>query len=65
MESFCLREEERLDEFFEKKTSIAKGKLPIAEAREPFTRFILGGFFSGQSNLVLHRFGDTFLLHEL
>lgn len=45
---FCLREEERLDEFFEKKTSIAKGSSMVSLAtnsREPFTRFILGGFF--------------------
>ena len=48
LESFCLREEERLDEFFEKKTSIAKGSSIVSLAtnsREPFTRFILGGFF--------------------
>ena len=48
LESFCLREEERLDEFFEKKTSIAKGSSMVSLAtnsREPFTRFILGGFF--------------------
>ena len=67
LESFCLREEERLDEFFEKKTSIAKGSSIVSLAtnsREPFTRFILGGFFSGQINLVLHRFGDTFLNHH-
>ena len=60
----CLREEERLDEFFEKKTSIAKGSsivsLATNSSREPFTRF-----FSGQINLVLlHRFGDTFLNHH-
>ena len=45
---FCLREEERLDEFFEKKTSIAKGSSMVSLAtnsREPFTRFFLADFF--------------------
>ena len=48
LESFCLREEERLDEFFEKKTSIAKGSSMVSLAtnsREPFTRFFLADFF--------------------